>query len=152
MQTKEGTPKRVEAIRAHLLVLADTELIAPTIFETCPADDLAACDGPTDETLRSCLRTLCRSATMDAGTVPCEYTQAVRCEGCGPVWLWKGVPPRLKRCPWCFRHKAGKGFARPLVTCGECRHFLLDTINPAGGGGECGLVLPYRRGRWAGGR
>ena len=39
----------------------------------------------------------------------------------------------LSAGPWCFRRKAGKSFARPLVTCGECRHFLPDTINPAGG-------------------
>lgn len=101
--------------------------------------------------LRAYARALSRSATMDAGTVPADYTHAALCDGCGPVWLWAGAPPRLKACPWCFRHRAGKGFARPVVTCGGCRHFLPDPINPAAGGGACGLGLPYRNGepgRW----
>lgn len=141
----------VEAIRAHLLALADSELIAPTILETWTADDFAACDGLPDETLRACLRALCRSTTMDGGTVPVDYTQAALCESCGPVWLWQGAPALLWGCPWCIRRKAGKGFARPLVTCGPCRHFLPDSINPAVGGGACDLRLPPRRGqagRW----
>lgn len=101
--------------------------------------------------LRAYARALSRSDTMDAGMVPADYTQAGLCEGCGSVWLWEDAPARLRACPWCFRRNAGKGFARPQVTCGACRHFLPDPINPGAGSGACGVGLPYRRGepgRW----
>jgi len=107
------------------------------------ADGLAAMDVGE---LRTYALALHRSERMDAGAVPAEYTQAARCEGCGPVWLWEGCPPRVKACPWCFRRKAGRAFKRPPVECGQCLHFVPDPINPPGGGGDCGLGLAYRRG------
>lgn len=38
----------------------------------------------------------------EGGEVPPHYTQAVHCDGCGPVWLWQGSPERVQGCPWCF--------------------------------------------------
>lgn len=151
------TPELRETLTRHkrelvaLLQAADREGLPHVLVHRLSADDLAACADLSADTLGAYLRVLARGATMDAGTVPADYTQAALCKGCGPVWLWQGAPARLRDCPWCFRRKTGKGFARPLVTCGECRHFLPDTINPAAGGGACGLGLPYRRGeagRW----
>jgi hypothetical protein len=37
------------------------------------------------------------------------------------------------------------------VTCGDCRHFQRDPINPGAGIGRCSLALPFRpgeRSRW----
>ncbi len=37
------------------------------------------------------------------------------------------------------------------VTCGDCRHFERDAINPPAGIGRCALALPFRlgeRSRW----
>lgn len=138
----DHTGRLLAALRAECL---PDSLLSRDDAEPC---QLAALD---DTGVRAYACALSRSATMDAGTVPADYTQAALCEGCGPVWLWEGAPARLKGCPWCFRRKAGKAFARPLVMCGDCRHFLPDPINPAAGGGTCGLGLPYRSGepgRW----
>lgn len=130
---------------ARLLGMLRAEFLPESLLsrDDAGADGLAAMG--TGE-LRAYALALHRSERMDAGTVPAEYTQAARCEGCGPVWLWEGCPPRVKACPWCFRRKAGRAFKRPPVECGQCLHFLPDPINPPGGGGDCGLGLAYRRG------
>lgn len=151
-QESQGVaPAKTREQRAHLLALAADEWLPAGLVHGLGDADVTACAGLPDETLRAYLHALEKAARMDAGMVPVDYSQAALCEGCGPVWLWQGAPARLKGCPWCFRRKVGKGFARPLVTCGACRHFLPDTINPAAGGGACGLGLPNRRGeagRW----
>lgn len=126
-------------LRAHLLSLAEAEGYAAAIVHRLHADDVAACVGLPDETLRAYLRALDRGTVMDRGIAPAGYTQAAHCEGCGPVWLWEGAPARLLACPWCFRRKAGKPLPRPLVTCGSCRHYLPDPANPAAGVGGCAL-------------
>ena len=112
----------------RLLAMLRAEFLPESLLARDDAgpDGLAAMDAGE---LRTYALALHRSATMDAGTVPTDYTQAARCEGCGPVWLWATCPPVVKACPWCFRRKAGRGFPRPLVECGEC-----------------GLGLTYRRG------
>lgn len=86
--------------------------------ESLIARDDAGTDGlaaMSDDELRAYVLGLHRSATMDAGTVPREYTQAAKCEGCGPVWLWATCPPVVKACPWCFRRRAGKAIPRPSL-------------------------------------
>lgn len=98
---------------------------------------LAASEGMPDDVIGAYLRALDRGAVMDRGIAPAEYTQAVHCAGCGPVWLWRGAPTRLLACPWCFRRKAGKAFPRPAVTCGNCTHYLPDRLNPLAGVGGC---------------
>ena len=130
---------------ARLLGMLRAECLPESLLarDDAGTDGLAAMDAGE---LRAYALALHRSERMDAGAVPAEYTQAARCEGCGPVWLWEGCPPRVKACPWCFRRKAGRAFKRPPVGCGQCLHFLPDAINPPGGGGDCGLGLAYRRG------
>lgn len=105
-------------IRAHLLTLADAEMLPTAIVPRLHADDVAACEGLPDETLLAYLRALDRGTIMDAGIAPEGYTQAAHCDGCGPVWLWQGAPDHLVACPWCFRRKACKPLPRPQVTCG----------------------------------
>lgn len=124
---------------ARLLHLADAEGVDAAHVHRLHADDLAACEGLDDATLRGYLRALETAARMDAGLVPDGYSHAVQCDGCGPVWLWAGAPLLVKACPWCFRRKAGKRIPRPQVTCGGCRHYLPDALNPEAGMGGCAL-------------
>ena len=126
-------------MRGHLLNLADAEGVDAAHVHRLHADDLAACEGLDDATLRGYLRALETAARMDAGLVPVEYSHAVQCDGCGPVWLWPDCPDKVKACPWCFRRKAGKRIPRPPVQCGDCRHYAADPLNPEAGVGTCGL-------------
>ena len=130
--------------RAHLLALAESEGVDAAHVHRLHADDVAACAGESDNTLRAYLRGLEREAGMDAGRVPPEWTTAAHCEGCGPVWLWPDAA-RVRACPWCFRRKAGKAIPRPQVQCRDCRHFLPNAMNPAAGGGDCAAG---RAGHW----
>ena len=126
-------------MRAHLLTLADAQRHAPAIVHRLHADDIAACVGLPDESLRAYLRALDRGTDMDRGIAPGGYTQASHCDGCGPVWLWQGAPARLVACPWCFRRKAVKALPRPQVACGDCIRYLPDPLNPHAGIGVCAL-------------
>jgi len=102
-------------LRSRLRSLAHAEGLPEALADSLPGADVAACDGLPDDTLRAYLRAVLRGASMDAGNVPEVYTQASRCDGCGPVWLWPDAPPRVKACPWCFRRKAGRPIPRPFV-------------------------------------
>lgn len=128
----------------RLLAALRAECLPDSLLSRDDAEpwQLAALDGAG---VRAYARALSRSAEMDAGTIPEDYTQAALCEGCGPVWLWEGAPSRAKGCPWCFRRKAGRTFARPPVACGDCLHFGRDAVHPAAGIGACALGLSYRR-------
>lgn len=123
--------------RAHLLALADAEGVDPAHIHRLHADDVAACAGLSDDTLRAYLHGLERNAGMEAGIVPLGWDAVAHCEGCGPVHLWE--PLRVVACPWCFRRKAGNRIPRPLVTCGDCRHYSPDIVNPDAGMGTCAL-------------
>lgn len=126
-------------LRARLLTLAEREGHAPAIVHRLHAEDGTACVDLSDNELRAYLRALDRGAVMDAGKVPDGYTQPAHCGGCGPVWLWEGVPSRVVACPWCFRRKAGKSLPRPQVTCRDCIHYLPDPLNPQAGKSGCAL-------------
>ena len=131
-------------IRAHLLNLAESEGVDAAHLHRLHADDVAACAAESDHTLRAYLRALERDAGMDAGRVPLGWTTAAHCDGCGPVWLWPDAA-RVRACPWCFRRNAGKSFPRPSVTCGACRYYVPDPLNPEAGAGSCGQG---RAARW----
>lgn len=139
---------RDSELRAHLLALAASEYIDAAHVHRLHADDVAACAGQSDATLRAYLRALERDAGMDAGIVPPEWTTAPQCAGCGPVWLWPDAA-RVLACPWCFRRKAGKAIPRPLVHCRDCRHFRPNAMNPEAGGGSCTVK---NEGHWPGQR
>jgi hypothetical protein len=66
---------------ARLLRLAESEGMDVAHVHRLHADDLAACEGLPDDTLRAYLRALERSARMDAGHVPAEWQSAAECEG-----------------------------------------------------------------------
>lgn len=99
-----------------------------------------------DAELRAYACALGRAAIMDTGRRPGDYTQPAVCQGCGPVWLWPGVPTALTACPWCARRRAGRPIPRPPVRCGDCSHFVPDPINASAGTGSCGVGLPYQAG------
>ena len=128
-------------LRPHLLALANDEGLPAALVHALPDADVTACAGLPDDTLRAYLRALEAGQQMDAGMVPPGWGEPVACtcEGCGPVLLWPDCPPRVKACPWCARRKAGKVIPRPLVACGDCRHYLPDTVNPPAGMGGCAL-------------
>ena len=129
---------------ARLLHMAEGEGVDVAHVHRLHADDLAACEGLDDATLRAYVRGLERDAGMDAGLVPLEWAATVHCAGCGPVWLWADCPDKVTACPWCFRRKAGKRIPRPPVQCGGCRHYLPDALNPAAGTGTCGQGMAAR--------
>lgn len=138
-QDSQDSQGGAPVIRAHLLALAADEYRSADLVHRLGVEDVAACAGLSDEALRTYLRVLERQAIMDRGLVPEGFTQEAHCHGCGPVWLWPESPARVAACPWCFRRKAGKPLPRPPVTCGSCRHYLPDPINPAAGAGSCAL-------------
>ena len=126
-----------DTIRARLLELADFECLEHALVHRLEDADLAACTGLGDEVLTAYLRALDAAAKMDAGDPPSGWTAARYCRLCGPVLLWPDCPPIVLACPWCFRRKAGRYVPRPQVTCGDCRHYLPDPLNPTAGGGDC---------------
>lgn len=62
------------------------------------------------------------------GKRPRDWHTPALCEHCGPVWL-PGEPAegaawlRVKHCPCCEVTQPPHGFARPLVSCADCRYF-----------------------------
>lgn len=122
------------------------------IRSECLPDDLLGRDDSTpeqlaelsDATLRAYALALYATAEREAGRIPPSWNCLAHCEGCGPVWYW--MPGRIAGCPWCWNRRALKPIPRPLVRCGDCRHFIRDAINPADGGGDCGAGLEYRGG------
>jgi len=140
-ESQGGDAEKAKEQRARLLALAADEGLPPELAHGLADADVTACAGLPDDTLRAYLRALEAGRRMDAGEVPPGWGEPVArtCEGCGPVLLWPGCPPKVKACPWCFRRRAGKAIPRPLVTCGDCRHFTPDTVSPSAGMGGCGL-------------
>jgi hypothetical protein len=129
----------LEALQLKLERLADYLDLPPSLVATLPPADVEACAGFIDDELAAYLRLLDASARMERGERPAEYNAASWCDGCGPVWLWAGLPARVVGCPWCRLRKAGRLIPRPPVRCGGCRHFRPDAINPEAGMGACGL-------------
>ena len=99
----------------------------------------------TDKQLSAYVAMLTDADLRELGKRPSDETAAALCRSCGPVWLHPVVAaaapvaagcPRVLGCPWCHV-KNCRAIPRPLVACGDCRHFIRDAINPAGGMGRC---------------
>ncbi len=41
------------------------------------------------------------------GIVPEHYDSTTTCKQCGLVPIWKGCPPEVNGCPWCFNRIQG---------------------------------------------
>ena len=99
----------------------------------------------TDKQLSAYVAMLADADLRERGKRPTDETAAALCRSCGPVWLAHEVAsaapvaggwPRVLGCPWCHVRNC-QAIPRPLVACGDCRHFIRDAINPAGGMGRC---------------
>lgn len=145
-QESQESQGAADEMRTRLLRLAAMEGMPAATVHRLHADEVSACHGLPNQTLRAYLGALKRTAIMREGVAPPDYTRAAHCDSCGPVWLWEGVPARVGACPWCFRRKAGNPLPRPPVTCGDCRHFLPNRLNPTAGGGGC--AMGSGRGYW----
>lgn len=133
--------------RADLLELARAELPDRALIHRLPDADIELCAALPKRTLRAYVRALADSALREQGKRPDDETARGLCVTCGPVWLEPNVArvvpviagwPTVVGCPWCLVRKAGRYLPRPTVTCGECAHFVRDTINPDEGMGSCG--------------
>ncbi|KFL36716.1 hypothetical protein N788_03655 [Arenimonas donghaensis DSM 18148 = HO3-R19] len=123
--------------RQRLLALAASEGLAAALVYGQPEAELSLCDQLPEGGVRAYLRALDASNRIGSGLVPSGWSHRLDCAHCGPVWWHRGGS--VLACPWCARHRAGKAFPRPIVTCRPCRHAKPDHINPYGGVGRCAL-------------
>lgn len=146
----------IAAIRARLLELTAAAYMDPAPVRALPESYLRDCAGLSDDAMRALLSMLADDAERRAGRVPNDDTAGILCRSCGPVYLHPSIAavlpvvngwPRALGCPWCHLPKVGNnmGIPRPPVTCGACKHFELDAINPAGGVGSCRMGITPRR-------
>ena len=78
---------------------------------------------------------------MERGICPASYTEQATCAQCGPIWLW--TPGEVLGCPWCWNRIRGLPILRPQpVQCGECRHWIPDSIGDGSGIGTCEVGGP----------
>jgi hypothetical protein len=129
-----------ETMRDRLLEQCDAQGIARSLVLALERVDLAACAGHPEPVLAAYVRSLHATACLAAGNRPPGYDAPAWCAGCGPVWLWEGLPARVLACPWCQHRAAGVRLPRPPVSCEGCRHFLPDPLNPEAGMGGCGVT------------
>lgn len=78
------------------------------------------------------------------GKQPRGWNRRAVCAHCGPVWLSgegePGIPwMRVERCHCCKLKPPPQGFARPLVSCLECKHFE-SSVDPV-----IGRPMPWGR-------
>lgn len=134
-------------LRTHLLTLAHHAGIDARQVHRLTDADVAACEGVDEEPLRAWLKALPSITKREAGRIPHDYTARAVCDGCGAVAVHPGTIesapvaegwPRLTSCPWClYRLRTGKHPPRPVATCGDCRHWQPDPLNPDAGVGRC---------------
>lgn len=98
-----------------------------------------------DAALDAYVRCLRDSDLHERGKQSPDETKPALCRHCGPIWLAPevaAVAPKLDGwpivlgCPWCHV-KNRRAIPRPAMTCGNCRHFERDAINPEAGMGRC---------------
>lgn len=148
---QDGRLQKIDpaALRARLLELADAEGFERSQVEALAPADLDGCADLPDAALRAYLHALRDAGLRERGRVPVDETAPALCAHCGPVWLHPAVAavapvvagwPRVLGCPWCHAGSGENGFRavpRPPVACTDCRHFVRDPVNPAGGMGRC---------------
>jgi hypothetical protein len=98
-----------------------------------------------DNQLSTYVAMLVDTNLREHGKRPADETAAALCRSCGLIWVHPAVAavapmldgwPRVLGCPWCHTRNR-QAIPRPMVTCGDCRHFTRDHVNPAGGMGRC---------------
>ena len=145
--SSSGTP-----VRAQLYAIARAAFIDTRLIDRISPADLAECDGCSLDTLRAYVRALHETEQRERGRKPEAETAVVFCRSCGPVWSAPEVArvaptvdgwPRVLGCPWCHVRNR-KAIPHPLVNCDGCIHFSRDSVNPAGGMGQCQLGVAGR--------
>ena len=144
-------------IRSKLERFANDALFNPLLVRDLHDEDVAACAGLSDDALSAYVHMLRDTDLRSRGRAPADETAWALCRHCGPVWVHPAVAsaapvvggwPHMLGCPWCHVRNRD-AITRPLVTCGECLHFIRDLVNPGGGMGTCGAgcdparPLPY---------
>lgn len=107
-------PAVMEAQRLRLIRLAQSERLPVREVLRLAGRDLDTLAGCTDSECLAYARALLLRAERRAGRAPSGWTQSVRCEGCGPVWLWHGAPGAVIACPWCWNRVEGLPVPGPL--------------------------------------
>lgn len=156
-----GIARGLSPITRALAMLADAcegLTITPDELTTALGGDKAALDSGrlSQAQLRTFAEVVVERHEREAGRRPKGWTQAARCQLCGPVYL---LP--LKReddapdCPWCHNRLAGFAAdddgrpieARPIprpgkVRCADCEHWTADVIGDGTGIGTCAYGGP----------
>lgn len=134
-------------VRGRLIRIAEADLINVALLDSQDADDLVSLVSRDDNGLRGFLHCLHDDSLRVRGQCPPDETARTLCRSCGPVWIAPEVAalapiidgwPRVLGCAWCHV-KNRQAMPRPAVNCGDCRHFVPDTVNPGAGMGRCGI-------------
>jgi hypothetical protein len=114
--TPATDPGLLRVLRSRLERIAAADGIDLAIVERLPDDDLAACIGLPDATLRAYVIALRDSDLRRCGKVPTGETATIRCTHCGPVFADPAVAavlpvvrgmPTAAGCPWCHVRDRG---------------------------------------------
>jgi len=103
----------IEAQRLRLIRLAQAEGLPVRTVLKLARGELDMLDGYPEATVLAYARALLCTAERRVGHVPMAWSEAAHCDGCGPVWLWSDLPPRVLACPWCWNRLAGLPVPRP---------------------------------------
>lgn len=102
-------------MRKTLIAIAQAECVPFAVVDAINHADVSVCVGLPRATLAAYLRALHRSQQMVAGRVPAGWTHIVRCAGCGPVCLPRGMPGAVLACAWCHHRRVGRPIPNPTV-------------------------------------
>ncbi|MDN5882178.1 MAG: hypothetical protein L0H37_07385 [Nitrosospira sp.] len=137
-----------EGVRERLRSAGTRANVDPALADRADDATLRDCIGESDVVLAELMHCYAVDQAREAGRIPAGHDARVWCKRCGPVFLSPGLAnglpvkdgwPTALACPWCWIER--RNFPRPRVTCGACRHFIRDTINPADGMGDCSKHL-----------
>lgn len=136
--------------RARVSAIAECAGFDPEFTQTLTTEEIDFCAPLDDLAVRSYLHVVRDARLREAGKAPPDETSAAMCSQCGPVLVHAVVArvapvvdgmPRVIGCPWCTNRARGLPIPRPPLSCGACRHFVPDALNPLGGVGACELGL-----------
>lgn len=97
----------VDAQRLRMIRLAQSQQLPVRVLLRLAGGDLDTLAACTDAECLAYARALLSREARRAGRVPQQWTQVVRCDGCGPVWLWLEAPAAVIACPWCWNRSEG---------------------------------------------
>ena len=105
----------LETQRLRLIRISQSANLPSREVLRLTGEDLDTLPGCTDVECLGYVRALLARVDRRAGRVPPSWTQACRCDGCGPVYLWPESPSRVIACPWCWNRVAALPVPNPMV-------------------------------------